>query len=563
MQKREYENEKVQVTIVSESFTHNLHALESKEKSQIKIPNRYKIFEVKIDFLILDQKDSTFHSFQDVLDDILADWSENKKMAFVIEVSANCLLEKFLICQEWNLIHFDSSQKKKPKTWAISPFFDPLNKENFPLKFIINSALNRIFQYDSNVKVQRFERQSLAYCDFLVQIGFKPWCKLKTLDSFLDSFHKKSDNSFVLLHLSTFIVPYEIIVTLHWRQEDIYLLFGIHPSISKIRKKQFVSQVQAKEIEKDDKNKKETIDLLTIVCDPKKLNLAVYLCAMTLKKVGPTLPTYYFYPFQDSPNDTLLKSIDPPLLTSYTIYRTLLDSGYVRKISKYNKYGVLRFSYDEKKREEVKSIPYHWFPFHIERMDKILGEGSFGCTLLVQLKDEKNLSVVKIVVMEGDLLKSHILNEIDIHDLLDTIHLPQIPRFIGAQEYKSLQHFEKELISLKKVEETCPIIAEKLKKTKSPIYSIAMSAATGGSIVTLYKSRPLNAQMIQSILFQMIFTLHSLEQSFGFIHRDLNVENIMFIDIEEKKRGLWKFEFPSIATWWVPMDILVQSLILV
>lgn len=418
-------------------------------------------------------------------------------------------------------------------------------------QFLIH--LDQFFQNDSNIQIHQFKSTSLAYCKFLVQMGAKLSCQQKTFDSFFDS---NLSSSLSLLHSATLLIPYPSIVILHWKQENIFLFFGMDSSVSKIRAKQFSSQVFSKDIPNENK---QTMDLLSIICDPKKLNLAVYLCAFTLKKVVPSFLTYYFYPFQDSPNDVLLQQIDSPILTSYTIYRTLLDSGYVQKISKYNKYGVLHFTHQEEKQGDVPLIiPLNWFPYHIEKIQNVLGEGTWGCTLLVQLEKETQLSVVKILVVTPENLKSEILTEIDLHDLLDTIHLPQIPRFIGAQEYKSLKHFEREFISLKKIKMKCPKITEMLKETKNPIYTIAMSAATGGSIMTFHESRPLEADVIQSIIFQLLFTFHSLEETFGFIHRDLSLPNILFSDLDKKQKGIWKYQYQSTSTWWVPMSILIQ-----
>ena len=153
-----------------------------------------------------------------------------------------------------------------------------------------------------------------------------------------------------------------------------------------------------------------------------------------------------------------------------------------------------------------KVVPCKWFPFKIESVEKVLGEGNFGCTLLVQLKGTQK-AVVKIVTVNSQEEVIDIIKETDIQDLLDTFNLPHIPSFIGAQKYKKLKDLEKS-VSLEELNEMCPKIVKKLKQeTKYPIFAIAMTPAMDGSISTLYKTSDftlLTSEVIKSVMFQAL-----------------------------------------------------------
>lgn len=515
-----------------------IRSLTNFEKKSICYPVNLNLFRLEINYFIYRSTTRSLNSeFQALIkkaEDKLYDTLSQQNFSFAFLVETNdCLLSQFLFCNNWFAVTFEDSSQG-----MISPF-----SSQSCARINIIQALQT--KEDSNILLQSFQNHSSEYLSFLKDLGFETNRKEFILDS-LKTIPTKSEE-FVHLYLSTVLVKYEKIVALTWIKERVTILLGIFPSVGQIREKEFA---------KDTKNInpcEERIELLTILCNPSNLDLAVQLCVVHLQKAKLSLGVFYFYPFQDAPND-ILQQFDVVSLSSYTIFRALKKSGFFRNIGKYNKFGILQFT-NLYKMEKIPEnpIPYNYFPFEIQEIEKVLSEGSYGCTLLARLTNQidKSKAVIKILTMDKQ-VEADILYEIDLHDLLDTYNLPHIPTFVGAKKYKSADKLL-ESVSVSSLQEKCPTIAKKLLQTKKPVYTIAMSAATGGSIHDLYQKK-LSNQDIQSLIFQGLFTLFVLETKLGFYHRDLNSNNLLYID---QKQELWQYKYQN-TTWFVPIPYTLQ-----
>ena len=604
-----------------------------KERKDINYPNDLNLFEIEIDYIILRQDDDDsirYKNFENLLQEVATKIKSifysnptifNSLFSFIIDTKRNKTLQYFFVSNGWNVIEFDTAVKGE---WIISPLsFSVRTEEKISLRetkkktktsspslfkieektpkessslscpwINILNALHKWVEWDKTDRsIQLFDlknQQELKmYFQYLEKnIGFSLFPDEKRNLSLKNTFfekkyelkEKQKTDSFTFLHLFTFFQEYEQILVIEWKKEKFFIFFGIFPSVGNIKKKEFsLRSNQPKEcLEKG--------EILTIVCDPKDLDLAAQFCVTTLQATGLDLVVFYFYPFEDGPNDNLLESFmqekqqqqqiqkKRPLLSSYTIYTALVETGFFHNIAKYNKYGILQFTskYEQAKNLQIRT-PYEWFNFEIKSVEKVLGEGSYGCTLFVELEENENektgqKAVVKIVSVESKRQENEIIYETDLHDLIDTLNLPHIPTFIGAQKYNSFSELE-ETVSEEELNQKCPKITSKLMKTKYPIYTIAMSAAIGGSFDTLYSTSNLSSEIIKSLAFQGIYTLEMLEKFFGFFHRDLNENNILFIKLDEKNQTYWKYEYQKEkekenkngeTSWIVPIELILQ-----
>ena len=255
-----------------------------------------------------------------------------------------CVTEKssnsgFQLCS----IHFKPKLKKTPISPSIIKQTETTNKVEIICSHInVISAFQKLAESSANfflVQLFDLKTQTENYYKFLQDLKLKGINETK-IDAFVEKEIKINDyeknkqySYFTFLHQFTFFQGYQKIVVLTSLKEEINVFLGVFPLVSDLKQNEFLKRsIPPQECQ-------EKCEILTIVCPPQNLPLASKFCNSIFSLTKLDLAVFYFYPFEDGPNNNIVE-FDHPVLTSYTIYKTLMDSGFFQNISKYNKYGI-------------------------------------------------------------------------------------------------------------------------------------------------------------------------------------------------------------------------------
>lgn len=178
------------------------------------------------------------------------------------------------------------------------------------------------------------------------------------------------------------------------------------------------------------------------------------------------------------------------------------------------------------------------FDINSYELDVALGEGAYGCTIRVRSKYSDKVYALKIINVIDEEIWNDTHREIAMGLLLTNMNdgnltgaMPFFSPVYAAQVYGC--DLPQSISDL--VEVTCNKLWNTWKSQdfEGPYVFILMENIAGGDLKKLLFKGDYNVEVLRSLMFGMLWGLHGASQSFGFVHNDLSLGNVLTTVLEE------------------------------
>lgn len=218
-----------------------------------------------------------------------------------------------------------------------------------------------------------------------------------------------------------------------------------------------------------------------------------------------------------------------------------MDSFCEKKMG--NSPSAERFSPPRKRSRKVKvnlpdlNIPSeYWLNYKNYTFERSLGEGSFGCTFLVSKTGKKAKYALKIVrVRDEDINWEETQREVSMGLLIT--HMASdgttgaLPFFSPMYKAQTVDYLEADIQDV--MWHKCPNLYNEWVKMQfeGPFVFTLMEVSPGGDLKAI---RNISYDNLRTLAFGLVWGFHGASASFGFVHNDLNMGNVLKAQLQQE-----------------------------